>query len=382
LLSEARVDVLVIGAGPAGSAAAIALARGGARVAVADRAAFPRDKVCGDGLLPDAARTLAGLIGDEALRQLGQKTRGILFRAPGGKEGTVPVPGLVVPRLRLDALLLERAADAGADVLREASLEGFEGEPGRWRAARLRTARGRVALGADRFVLATGAMPRPRILAGLGELGRCGAAVRGYARIDGLPDDTLVISFERAFPGGYLWAFPLGGGLWNVGCGVFDGCGSPRLAELATAFLARLGVDTWQQRPRGAPLAAAFPRPRAARGNVLAVGDAAGLTRPFSGEGIGPALASGVLAARCLLEHGDGAAGRYENSLLARYRSEFRAWRLGERLLRRPRLVDATVARVESSRSSRERIKSVLADRSPTRSVLSTFGIIRLLLGL
>jgi geranylgeranyl reductase family protein len=378
-LLDRRADVLVIGAGPGGSAAAATCAAAGARVVLADRRRFPRDKVCGDGLLPDALVELRALGAIDEARATGHAVDGIRFRAPGGREGLVPCEGLVVARERLDASVRERAIGLGAEPLDAATLAGFSGVPGRWSAARFTTESGAVEVAADHFILATGAVPQPRKLAGLGPLGRCGAAVRGYARLDAWPDDALYVRFDRRFPRGYYWAFPLGVGRWNVGCGVFGG-GAVALAPAAETFAEELGAR-WETRAKGAPLAASFPRLVVGSGNVLAVGDAAGLTRPFSGEGIGPALVSGRLAAQCLLEAAPNAARRYGRLLRARYATEYRAWRLGERLLGFPRVVDALVSRVETSRAARERIKAVLASRAPTGAILSPFGIVRILLG-
>ena len=178
-----------------------------------------------------------------------------------------------------------------------------------------------------------------------------------------------------------MWAFPLGGERWNIGCGVFSGTAGVALVQAAEAFARRMGASEWEQRPRGAPLFAAFPRLAAARGNVLAVGDAAGLTRPFSGEGVGPALASGGLAARCILAGNGDMARHYIEALKVCFAADFRAWRLGEVLLRVTPLVNAMVARVEASRRARARVKSVLASRERTGSVLSPAGLLRILLG-
>jgi len=378
-LADLVADVVVIGAGPAGSAAAATCAAAGARVVLADRKRFPRDKVCGDGLLPDAMTALAALGLEERLRAEGAPVTGIRFRAPGGREGFVPCGGRAIRRETLDALVRESAIGRGARPLDGATLEGFGGAAPRWTSARFATASGRVDVAARWFVLATGAAPQPRRLAGLGDLGRCGAAVRGYADLDSLATDALYVRFERRFPRGYFWAFPVGGSRWNLGCGVFDRSGAMLVSELE-AFAAGIGAR-WLTRPKGAALATAFPHLAVARGNALAVGDAAGLTRPFSGEGIGPALVSGTLAARHLVDSDGDPARTYARALRSRYATEYRAWRLGERLLRLPRIVDLIVKRVESSRVARERIKAVLADRTPTRTVLSPLGLARILLG-
>ncbi len=379
-------DVAVIGAGPAGAAAAVGLAERGARVVLLDRASFPRDKVCGDGLLPDAFAPLARLRVLEKVRDAAQRVRGIRFQTPSGAQGFVPVEALVMPRLQLDSLLVEQARLAGAMVVEGARLEGFVGERERWRAAVFSgpgSARG-TRVEAAWFVLATGASPRPRQLAGLRPAPRAGAAVRIYLRLPALARDELVIAFKRArLPRGYFWAFPVGDSEFNLGCGVFSSRpGDPSLVEEAREFAGELGSVEAPEVVRGAPLQSSFPKLPAVRGNVLAVGEAAGLTRPFSGEGIASALESGLLAAHALVASGGcDPARRYRRLLQRRFAREFAAYRWGERLLGWPWLIDAMIRRVEGSPAARARVKSVLAAVSSPASLLSVRGVGRLLLG-
>lgn len=378
-LPELSADVAVVGGGPGGAATALALARGGARVVVLDKATFPRDKVCGDGLLPDAWREIERLSVAPAVAPIAHTARGIAFRAPGGRRGFVPVASRVARRFALDVVVLDAARDAGAEVLEGATLVAMEGTPGKWRAALVDTSAGSVRVEAGRFVLAAGAAPRLRALVGLDGRTRLGGAVRAYATGLDLDETELVIHFREELPSGYFWAFPVGGGTWNVGCGSFAGANGGSLVDSAVGFAESFG-GVVAERPRGAPLGTWFPRFEVARGNVLAVGDAAGLTRPFSGEGIGPALLSGTLAASCLLGGGQ-VARAYDTRLRRHFAREFTAWRLGERLLAYPRVVDVMVGRVEGSHRARSRIKAVLASSAPTGSVLSPLGIARILLG-
>ncbi len=385
-MNALSTEVAVIGAGPAGAAAAVGLAEQGVGVVLLDRARFPRDKVCGDGLLPDAFAPLARLGVLDQVRTRAQPVRGIRFQAPSGAQGFVPVEALVIPRVQLDAMLVERAHLAGARVVEGATLVGFEGEKGRWRAAVFAGPEPVAArtVEARWFVLATGASPQPRLRAGLGVAPRAGAAVRSYLHLPGLAADELVIAFKRGrLPRGYYWAFPLGDGVANVGCGVFASrSGDPSLVEEARDFARELGAVEAMEVVRGAPLQSSFPRLVTARGNVLAVGEAAGLTRPFSGEGIGSALESGLLAAQALVtQAGRNPALHYRQLLRRRFAREFAAYRWGERLLGWPWLVDALVRRVEASAPARARVKSVLAAMASPTELLSLRGVGRLLWG-
>lgn len=380
--APARFDVAVIGAGPAGCAAAAALAAGGARVALADRAEFPRDKTCGDGLLPDAQSALAELGALDAVVAAGATAPTLAMRTASGLYARFPVPSVVARRRDVDRILLERAVAAGAVFLPGHALERVTRVHDHVATVQLAAATGAAELAAGTFLLATGAARRPRELAGLGGGGVSAAALRGYATVEGLPADELLIALLGELPRGYAWAFPGPEGAWNVGCGVFAGARqAPSLGKVLERFLASIG-GTWREPPQGAPLVTSFPALTFARGNLAAVGEAAGLTRPFSGEGIGPALESGLMAARCLLAApGEGGIAAYARELRRRYAGDLRAWRFGEQFLRAPRLVDAIVRRANRLPGALRRCAAVLGGTMPASRVLSPWGLLRLIAG-
>ncbi len=377
-----RADVVVIGAGPAGSAAAATLARGGARVVLADKAAFPRDKVCGDGLLPDAVAALAAIGAGDAVRSAAHPVSSLRLRGAASGSVRLPLAGLVLRRHALDALLVEHARRAGAELLSGAALTRFDAGSGRLSAVSLATSAGDVTITAGAFVLATGAARRPRELAGLGGgKARSAVAIRGYTRLAGLPEDELLVDLRPDLAGGYAWAFGVGDGIWNVGCGLpRDSRSTVSLTKALEGFVRDVGGAEWVTPPRGAPLLTSFAKMPFTRDNVAAVGDAAGLTRPFSGEGIGPSLWSGVAIGECLLRHAgpDGVAA-YRRRMLARYRRDFRAWRLGELFLNFPRLGEWLIAKAHHPGAQR-RLAAMLADTLPAEQVLSPWGLVRLLI--
>src|SRR5262249_5128672 len=229
---EVRCDVVVIGAGPAGTMAARALARAGVDVVVADRAAFPRDKVCGDALLPDPVQALdeAGMLQTVAPEALSVPRA--VIRAPSGASIELAGRFLTIPRARLDARLLDGARALGARFVpgfaATAPIEGAQGIVGvEGRLVEGGATKAPARIRSRAVVIAAGS--NPRLLEAFGVLRRpphSPGAIRGYLPyapfLDGRAD-ALLISYERALLPGYGWSFPLPGGTWNIGCGILFG---------------------------------------------------------------------------------------------------------------------------------------------------------------
>ena len=216
-------DVLVVGAGPAGSACAQWLARGGLQVLIADQHAFPRDKVCGDGLIPDTHAALRRLGVYEEVAALAQSVPHV--RCIGPRGGHIDVPGTlsVLPRKTLDHVLLRAAQRAGATLLPPMRFEAPLLDGARVVGARLKAEQGPHEISAKWVVLATGAVPQALTAAGLCERHTpSGVALRGYVRHDGLREQIqqLQIVWHPRLCGGYGWVFPVPGGLFNIGAGL------------------------------------------------------------------------------------------------------------------------------------------------------------------
>jgi geranylgeranyl reductase family protein len=327
-VADERFDVLVVGSGPAGSVAALVLARGGARVALVDKAAFPRDKACGDLIGPRGVQLLLDLgiavhgalpVGD--MMVVGPTGRRI--RLPSASGFTYPGYGLAVRRADLDALLHEAALAAGAESIRAQAIEPLEG--------------GRVLGGfalsngmrlrADAIVGADGATSRVAQAAGLVDARRVlwGFALRSYA--DESVELPAIVWWDegpwRALPG-YGWLFPGPDGRANLGLGIgmlTDRTTAGRAARLMPAFvdhLHQLGLlDTRPSPARlGGWLKMGMIGTEPTGPGVLLVGDAAGLVNPLQGEGISQAMASGRAAAEALLAGPAQAESRYRSWLV------------------------------------------------------------------
>ena len=350
-----RFDEVVVGAGPAGSVAALVLARSGARVALADKAAFPRHKACGDLVGPRGVQVLADL----GLRvpDAGQGSD-LLAVGPSGRRSklpaftgrTYPGHGVVVPRIALDHALREAALEAGAVPARARITAVEAGKDGRVNAVIGSDGR---RLAGEVIIAADGALSPVARLAGMldPDTALWGFAIRAYVPAE-VPLPLLVLldaSPWRIYPG-YGWLFPGAGGQANVGIGV--GLGNSRRQAQLRDDLARLVALLGQRGDLGGdarpgPVIGGWLRmggagaPPAA-GNVLLAGDAAGLINPLQGEGIGPAMVSARLAAEAVLA-GPARAGReYAQAVEAtfgRYMSGASA--LQRALLRRPRTASA-----------------------------------------
>ena len=327
-MRNARYDVVVVGAGPAGSTTAIVLARGGARVALVDKATFPRDKACGDLIGPRGLALLEGLhlapTGGHSVAEMlvvGPTGHRVVLPARPGR--TYPGHGLAVPRRRFDTWLRDAAVRAGAEPRHGRVAGGRYDHAGRLVGVVLDDG---CAIDADVVVGADGATSAVATAAGLTEPGAVlwGFAQRGY--VDSNVDRPIIALWDdgprRAFPG-YGWLFPGPDGRANIGLGLGLG-GRRRDASRAVnrfddfcAHLTGLGLlsQPAPDRRLGGWLKMGIVGTVPARQRTLLVGDAAGLVNPLQGEGIAPAMASGQAAAEAVLAGMDSAAEQYRRAL-------------------------------------------------------------------
>ncbi|WP_307856373.1 geranylgeranyl reductase family protein [Catenulispora pinistramenti] len=324
--SENVADVIVVGAGPSGSATAHHLASAGLDVLLLEKSQFPREKVCGDGLTPRAVKSLvrmgvdtseeAGWLHNKGLRIIGG---GMRLEMPWPELAAYPNYGLVRPRADFDQILARQAEKTGARLHENTNVTGPVVDPRSNRVIGV-TARITDADGAKRdtefraplVVAADGNSTRLSIALGLHKRDDrpMGVAYRTYYKSPRTNDDYLESWLElwdgqRLLPG-YGWVFGMGDGTSNVGLGILNTTKSFRnvkYPDLLRAWLKNT-PEEWgfnegnRTEPiRGAALPMGFNRqPHYTRG-VLLVGDAGGMVNPFNGEGIAYAMESGELAA-------------------------------------------------------------------------------------
>ena len=314
-------DVLVVGAGPAGSAAAITLAQGGQRVHLVDRSMFPREKACGDGLSP---RALVKLHQWEVWGQLAPhaatvtRLRTLDLRSGCTVVGDLPsrVRGwpeiaAVVPRDRLDDVLRLHAMALGASwqggvvvtSARQMSDGAYE-VVGRRASASWRC-RCRGVVIADG---ASGALSR--IFRGATDATLEGVAIRQYWRVPGVADAlTICVPLEgpEGTRAGYGWIFPLPEDIANVGVGVYRNHDAGSIRGTFARFLERMrSLDPiWRRAhpagaPRGELLRCGLDATQSMRDGIVLAGDAVGATNPYTGEGIAQALETGELSGQAM----------------------------------------------------------------------------------
>jgi geranylgeranyl reductase family protein len=322
------MDVLVVGGGPGGAAAAYWLARNGVSVTVVEKKAYPRDKTCGDGLTPRAIKQLTDmgldfdLAGAHRIAGLRAYAGELTLEVPWPEHTVYPAWGAVIRRADLDTRVAELASLQGA-VIRQRTEATAVVENGELVGVELTEkhdhgASNREIVHPRVTVIADGSLSR------FGrELGTArrkdypyGLAVRGYHSSPNSGDTFLesqlniVDRHGRNVPG-YGWIFPLGDGTINIGAGVlssFKGWKDVNTSQILDAYIERLpdywgvSADSQLTKPVGGKLPMAFSvGPKVGR-NWVTIGDASGAVNPFNGEGIDYAYETGRLAAGFIAE--------------------------------------------------------------------------------
>jgi geranylgeranyl reductase family protein len=379
------LDLLVVGAGPAGIAAAITASARGLTVVVVDAATFPRDKTCGDGLTAGALRLLErlGLPHDAFGRQRYQHVNEAMLVSPSGRRVSLPLPddgehAGVVARMELDAALVDHARACGVDVREANTVERLVPVA---HGVRITTNAGeylaRFVIAADGHFSSVRRAWQPWAGPALGEW----HAARQY--FSGVPDRRLWVAFEKDLLPGYAWVFPLPDNRANVGFGVLrDGRKGHELKALWTDLLQRpvvreiLGRDAApDDRVRAWPIPTRYEPASLADGRVLFVGDAAAVVDPMTGEGIAQALETGMLAAGAIVDLGradpHGVGDLYRHMVARSLGADLRFAAGLQRLLARPLGARAAVRAVATNAWTRRNFARWMFEDYPRAALLT-----------
>lgn len=387
-----KYDVIVVGAGPAGCAAAIELARQGYAVRVLERGELPQSKVCGDTLFAESLALLDHFGVGEAARREGLPLSTLRLQAPGGRVVPLEVNAVSLQRARLHQLLQDEVRRSGASIetaevvgplrqgeeLRGVSVRGAGDEAGEVLSRLVIVASGARYATLEAFGL--GVRPAPTAI-----------GIRAYYRVFDAPAETaLHLAFHRRLGDGFGWVVPLPGGFYNIGCGRFvhgAPVGQTDLLKSLEAFIHRV-EPAWriagQDEPVGLPCAgllrtglsgAVISAP-----GVLVAGEAAGTSSPLTGAGVARALEHGLDAARTAalaLQAGDVSApflarhAQRQDERRARYRELERA----QQWFASPRRLNLLAWQAERHAPLRSALSAIIDRGASPTSVFSLSGL-------
>lgn len=395
-------EILVIGAGPGGAAAAWVLAQVGHDVLMIDRAEFPREKTCGDGLTPRAVKMLRS-IGVLPQVEAAGATRIESVRIIGPFEYSVDITladtqptdasyALVLSRFQFDDIMRQYAVEAGVEYM------------GRVRVRQVMRSGDRItSIEADSPVGPLEVRPRYVILAvgaNVGFLKRAGfirrkvqviRAVRTYYTKVKIPNNRYTFYFDLSLMPGYGWIFPTSNGMANVGAGVFPTFWASKkpTSELFAEFVRRRAKEGCMREAelvgplKGYPLRVDFPAQRVAGENWAIVGEAAGLVNPVTGEGIDLAIESGLLAAEIL--HASSYKRwsnlvAYQRMLRWRYAPKFAGLHILREILVTPLFMDYMLWVMNQHRFLKRAVLSIAQGLKPPRNVFHPLFILQFLM--
>lgn len=375
-----HTDVLIVGAGPAGIAAALTAQQRGLSVCVIDKATFPRDKCCGDGLTTGALRLLQQLGLQPSTVASWKVCRDVVLRSPSGRTVELQLPddgqfAAIASRMDLDAALVDHARQRGVLVREGVSFVDISCDGD----YRVTTSDGvftaRVVIAADGMWSPVRKALQPDRSPYLGEW----HALRQYAHnVTGPASDRLYVWFEPDLLPGYAWSFPLADGRVNLGFGILRGAtqkvgdmkslwasvlSRPHIREaLGDAAVIDDKVSAW-------PIPARVTSATLSAGNVLFVGDAARATDVLTGEGIGQALLSGMLAGAAAAS--SAPSRTYEREMRKHFFADHRMSEILGRILSNERLARGALRIIDGGSWRKQKFVRWMFEDEPRASALT-----------
>lgn len=406
--AENVFDVIVVGAGPAGSSATAYLSKAGKKVLLLDKAHFPRDKVCGDALSGKTIKILRELgLEDEMAKQPHGRVNGIILSSPKGIDFRLPFTkgdhpvrpaGYVVRRKDSDVVFFNHAKKVAARTIEGFTVDdvisenGFVvGVKGRDEHQKEHEFRAKVVVGADG---AYSLILRKLGIARNPDNHQCAATRAYYDNVEGLTDCIEIHFIKEVLPG-YFWIFPIDGKHANVGLGMIVSDVKKQKKDLR-----KLTVDVVLNHPKfkerfknskleGAVMSWQLPfgskKQKLHGDGFVLVGDAAALVDPFSGEGVGNALLSGKLAAETIvkaLEANDFSAkflAEYDTNLWKHVENELKTSYMMQKVGKIQPILNLVIKKAATKPKVRDAIVGMLENEEAKKDLVTAPGLIKLL---
>jgi menaquinone-9 beta-reductase len=393
-----KTDVLIVGAGPSGSAAAYILAKNGFQVILVDKLQFPRDKVCGDGILNDTLNAMSVLNIKHLVLQEAFLTSKLRIYAPDGNYVNINGEFVTLPRIRFDEILLTNATSQGAQFMQlslEDSVEDNGGVAGALFSEQNNNSL--IKIYATITLLATGAsvMPLKKFKVCINSYSSA-FAIRGYFENNNLehPVDYLSLCYFKKILPGYGWVFPLKKNLFNIGVGYHIG---PKKDNHIDIFkLWNLFVESSPEakaivndnhdlsKLKGAFLRMGLQGTQFYRKGLLVIGEAAGLTYPFSGEGIGKSMESAIIASAEIIKHLNAKSESlltvgmtYEKEILTKFRKRYKLYKRAQDWLSFPSVANFICWRANRSRFLMGKLVDLINEKCDPGSIFSIKSFIK-----
>jgi len=405
--SSSAYDVIVVGAGPAGSTCSMFLAKKGIKVLLIDRATFPRDKTCGDAISGKSARVLKELGLDKDLEQRDHaKIYGVILSAPNGTIIEIPIPkqadgtaryGYCARRMVYDNFLFENAKKSVdtvqgfniTDIITEndyvAGVKGMD-----LKTNEEREYRAKMVVGAD----GAHSIVAKKLKVDEVDDAHYVSALRAYYKgVEGMKG-MIEIHFVEGLMPGYFWIFPLENGMANVGVGMLFKDMKKNKVSLKNAMFAAIENNSlfkerfknakMEGEVKGWTLPLGSKHRRLTFNGCLLLGDAASLIDPFTGEGVGNAMTSGQIASDVIAEaisqnnFSEQFFMKYEQRLWTKLdpelKTSYRLQRMGSSKL----LLNFVMGKAAKKEKIREILSHTLVEEVPLKNIVNTFGLIKL----
>lgn len=388
-IAEKNWDVVIIGAGPAGAIAAIHLAAANHNVLLLDKEEFPREKICGDGLLPDTMRCLDTVGLGQVVRELGFVMHKVSLFSPSQINVEVPGTYITLQRNKLDTLVARRAVEAGA-VFACGKVDQIVVETDESVSFTIR--KNEEKYKARIAIVATGAnVGLIKKSGGFTAKPASGFAMRCYVQSSFDLDHMVTWSAKDIIPG-YAWIFPMGNHKYNMGCCVvhkYVANPPTNLKKVYHHFInefppaRKLMQSGTNARPlRGAALRGNFEGVYPCnKGPVIVIGESIGTTLPFLGEGIGKAMESGQLAAEIVhtaLVSGDiKKLSAFGERLSNEFKPRYRAYQIAQAWIAKARVADFFFRRAQKSNYMTDMFSGMVAETHRPTDIFSIKGIIK-----